>query len=56
MEYTISEDATLTTVTGEDGKPINLFERDLIALKVTMDFGFMVIKDDAFAALEPKAK
>lgn len=55
LEYTISEDATLTTVTGEDGKPINLFERDLIALKVTMDFGFMVIKDDAFAALEPAA-
>ena len=53
ITYSISEDATLSTVVGEDGKPINLFERDLVALKATMYIGFMTLKDDAFSALTP---
>ncbi|WP_230301472.1 phage major capsid protein [Peribacillus simplex] len=53
MEYKISEDATLTTVLGEDGEPINLFERDMFALRVTQQVGFMTLTDDAFAALTP---
>ncbi|MFT4415317.1 phage major capsid protein [Fredinandcohnia humi] len=53
MEYKISEDATLTTVLGEDGQPINLFERDMFALRVTQQVGFMTLTDDAFAALTP---
>lgn len=53
IEYSISEDATLSTVVGEDGEPINLFERDLVALKATMYVGFMTLKEDAFSALTP---
>lgn len=53
MEYSISEDATLTTVQGEDGEPINLFERDMFALRATMHIAFMTVKDDAFAVIEP---
>ncbi|MGJ0848181.1 phage major capsid protein [Tissierella praeacuta] len=55
IEYSISEDATLTTIVDEDGKPINLFERDMFALRATMYIGFMTLKEDAFAALVPKA-
>ncbi|MCT4507934.1 MAG: phage major capsid protein [Tepidibacter sp.] len=54
IEYKISEDATLD-VLGEDGKPINLFERDMVALRVTMHVAFMVLKEGAFSALTPKA-
>lgn len=53
MEYKISEDATLTTVLGEDGEPINLFERDMFALRVTQQVGFMTLQDESFAALTP---
>lgn len=51
MHYAISTDATLTTLQDADGNPVNLFERDMVALRVTMDVGFMIIKDDAFASL-----
>lgn len=54
IEYSISEDATLTTVVGADTEPINLFERDMFALRATMHIGFMTLKEDAFAALTPK--
>ncbi|MFT4430777.1 phage major capsid protein [Bacillus velezensis] len=53
MEYKISEDATLTTAKGEDGAEINLFERDMVALRVTQQVGFMTLTDDAFAAITP---
>lgn len=53
FEYAISKEATLSTIVGEDGQPINLYERDLVALRVTAHFAFMVLKDDAFAALTP---
>lgn len=55
IEYSISEEATLSTIKGEDGQPINLWERDLIALKVTMYYAFLVLKDEAFAIVTPKA-
>ncbi|MFL0365374.1 phage major capsid protein [Pseudobacillus sp. 179-B 2D1 NHS] len=54
MEYKISEDATLTTVVGEDSQPINLFERDMFALRVTQQVGFMTLSDESFAALTPE--
>lgn len=54
MEYKISEDATLTTVLDENGDPINLFERDMFALRVTQQVGFMTLSNDAFAALTPE--
>jgi len=56
LEYMISEDATLSTVVGEDGAPINLFERDLVALRATMHVAFLTVKEDAFAAVTPKSK
>lgn len=52
IDYKISEDAQLSTVVASDGKPVNLYEQELIALRATMDIGFMVIKDEAFAKLE----
>lgn len=56
MTYAISEDATLSTIKGEDGQPINLFERELVALRVTMDVAFMIVKDEAFATLDATAE
>ncbi|MGX9952383.1 phage major capsid protein [Bacillus subtilis] len=56
MEYAISEEATLENVVGSDGKPINLFEQDMVALRVTQQVGFMTLADDAFAALTPAAE
>lgn len=53
IEYSISEEATLEGVLGEDGKPINLWERDMFAMRATMHVGFMVLKDEAFAVLTP---
>ncbi|WP_286058094.1 phage major capsid protein [Bacillus mojavensis] len=55
MEYKISEDATLTTIVDADGNPINLYERDMVALRVTQQVGFMTLTDDAFAAITPAA-
>ncbi|EWG12740.1 phage major capsid protein [Cytobacillus firmus] len=54
MEYKISEDATLTTMVDASGDPINLFERDMFALRVTQQVGFMTLAEDAFAALTPE--
>ena len=55
IEYAISEDATLTTIVDAEGNPINLFERDMFALRATMHVAFMTLKEDAFAALIPEA-
>src|SRR5699024_3241119 len=53
LNYAISEEAQLSSIVDENGDPINLFERELIAIRATMDVGFMVLKDDAFAKIEP---
>ena len=53
ISYQISEDAQLSTITNEDGSPVNLFEQELVALRATMDIGFMVVKDEAFAKIQP---
>ena len=55
MSYLISEDATISTIKDDKGEPINLFERELAALRVTMDIGIMIPKDEAFAKLTPTA-
>lgn len=54
IEYAISTDATLTTVVDENNVPINLFEREMFALRATMQVGFTTLADDAFAAITPK--
>ncbi|WP_339165379.1 phage major capsid protein [Siminovitchia sp. FSL W7-1587] len=53
LNYAISEEAQLSSIVDEKGNPINLFERELIAIRATMDVGFMVLKDDAFAKIQP---
>lgn len=52
MTYQLSEDAQLSTLQNEDGTPVNLFEQELLALRVTMDVALMLVKDEAFAKLE----
>lgn len=49
--FAISEDAQLSTITNADGTPVNLFEQELIALRVTMDVAMMITNDGAFARL-----
>lgn len=56
MSYKVSEEAQLSTLTNEDGTPVNLFEQELVALRVTMDVAFMIVKDNAFAKLETSSK
>lgn len=51
INYKISEEAQLSTITNQDGTPVNLFEQEMFAMRVTMDIGFMLVKDDAFAKL-----
>ncbi|MDQ0158811.1 phage major capsid protein [Alkalibacillus salilacus] len=55
IEYNISEEAQLSTITNEDGSPVNLFEQEMVALRATMDVGMMIVKDGAFAKLTPDA-
>lgn len=51
MSYKLDESAQLSTLTNPDGTPVNLFEQELVALRVTMDVAFMIVKDGAFAKL-----
>ncbi|MFI3545156.1 phage major capsid protein [Mammaliicoccus sciuri] len=52
MSYKISEEGQLSTVQNADGTPVNLFEQELIALRVTMDVAFHIADDNAFAKLD----
>ena len=54
IEYAVSTDAQLSTIEGADGKPVNLFEQDMFALRATMHVAYLNVKDEAFAALKPK--
>lgn len=56
MSYKIDESAQLSTLKNADGTPVNLFEQELAALRVTMDVAFMIVKDEAFVKLETKAE
>ena len=55
MSYKIDESAQLSTIENADGTPVNLFEQELMALRVTMDVAFMIVKDEAFVKLEAGA-
>ena len=52
MSYKISEDGQLSTVQKQEGSPVNVFEQELIALRVTMDVAFHIADDKAFAKLD----
>ena len=56
INYEVLKEATLQNVTSIDGKPLSLAEQDMIAIKATMRVGFLVVKDSAFAVLEPEKK
>lgn len=51
MRMSLSEDAQLSTVLASDGKPVNLFEQDLVAARFTMDFGFMLTTNEGVSAI-----
>ncbi|MEC3884588.1 phage major capsid protein [Halobacillus sp. HZG1] len=53
ISYKIAEEGTISTIVDQDGEPINLFEREMVALRATMDVAMMIVKDDAFAKLMP---
>lgn len=53
LNYEISTEAQLSSIEDESGKPINLWERELMAIRATMDVAFMLLKDDAFAKIDP---
>lgn len=55
IQYEILKEATLSSVTMPDGSPLNLAERDMLAIKATMRIGFLPVKGDAFAILKPAA-
>ncbi|WP_411842122.1 phage major capsid protein [Salinicoccus sp. HZC-1] len=55
IHYKISEEAQLSTIQNADGTPVNLYEQELIALRVTMDVATLIAKDEAFAKLMPLA-
>ena len=55
IEYEILKEATLFTVTMEDGSPLSLAENNMIALKATMRVAFLVVREKAFAVLAPAA-
>lgn len=54
IEFEVLKEATLHSVTMEDGKPLSLAENDMIGIKATFRVGYLPIKDDAFAVLKPK--
>ncbi|WP_407643878.1 phage major capsid protein [Edaphobacillus lindanitolerans] len=56
LNFKITDTGQISTITDENGDPINLFEREMVAMRATMDVGFMVLKDEAFAKLEPAAE
>lgn len=56
ISYKISEEGQISTVTNQDGTPVNLFEQEMIAIRATMDVAVMVTKDDAFAKLTAEGK
>ena len=55
IQYETLKEATLQSVQMSDGKPLSLAENDMVAIKVTMRLGFLPVKEEAFAALKPKA-
>src|SRR5699024_10855002 len=51
MTYEDSTQATLSTIKNEDGSDVNLYEQELVALRVTMDVATLIADDNAFAKL-----
>ena len=56
IEFEILKEATLQGTVDSDGKPVSLAEQDMIAIKAAMRIGYLVVKDNAFAAVVPETK
>ena len=48
ISYSISDQATISTIVDEDGEPLNLWEREMSALRATMDIAFLIVREEAF--------
>lgn len=55
ISYEILKEATLQGTLDSDGSPLSLAEQDMVAIKATMRLGYLVVKDDAFAAYKNAA-
>ena len=56
INFKISEEGQISTMKNSDDTPINLFEQEMVAVRVTMDIAVMVTKADAFAKLTATAE
>ena len=56
INFKISEEGQISTMKNSDGTPINLFEQEMVAVRVTMDIAVMVTKANAFAKLTTSAE
>lgn len=56
INFKISEEGQISTMKNSDGTPINLFEQEMVAVRVTMDIAVMVTKANAFARLTATAE
>ncbi|WP_145411818.1 phage major capsid protein [Staphylococcus haemolyticus] len=52
IEYKIDDSSQLSTIKDGNGEPINLFERDMLALRATMHVAVHIADDKAFAKFE----
>lgn len=56
INFKISEEGQISTMKNSDGTPINLFEQEMVAVRVTMDIAVMITKANAFAKLTASAE
>lgn len=56
INFKISEEGQISTMKNADGTPINLFEQEMVAVRITMDIAVMITKADAFAKLTATAE
>ena len=56
INFKISEEGQISTMKNQDGTPINLFEQEMVAVRVTMDIAVLVTKANAFARLTASAE
>lgn len=56
INFKISEEGQISTMKNSDGTPINLFEQEMVAIRITMDIAVMVTKANAFAKLTATAE
>lgn len=52
IQYEITTEGTISSILDQDGKPLNLFERDMAAIKATMEVAIMITKDESFSIIK----